>query len=1256
MHRPPRWLAAGAVGALVVGLATPASADPPARPAGPNQAAPAAGPNQPAPAGPSQPTPGAAPARVTLITGDQVDLVPAAPGRTAATVHPGPGRERITFQTVSADGGLRVLPSDVVPYVSAGVLDADLFDVEELVAQGYGDAAQGSLPLIVRYQEPAAGRVRPLAGTTNARPLESINGAAVRVGKGDLDELWGSLRATPAGRTAATGPVRLGAGIARVWLDGRVHPALEHSVPQIGAPAAWAAGRDGSGVRVAVLDTGVDDTHPDLAGRIAEAQDFSGTGSARDGQGHGTHVAATIAGSGAASDGLRKGVAPGAKLLIGKVLDDSGSGYDSSIIAGMEWAAHSGAKVVSMSLGGAPTDGTDPMSQAVDDLTAETGALFVVAAGNEGAPGTVGSPGAASAALTVGAVDRNDALAEFSSRGPRVGDNGLKPEITAPGVGIVAARAAGTSMGTPVDEAYTAASGTSMATPHVAGAAAILAQEHPDWPAGRLKDALVSTAKNNPELTVFEQGGGRVDVARALSQRVYGSATADFARLTSGGAPAERTVTYTNTTGAARTLRLALELRNLDSGAAEADGVSVGASEVTVPAGGSVAVPLRADPAKLDRGTYGGWLVATGPDGVAVRTAVGVTLSGPVHTVTVRALDMAGKPGLASVLTLFGEHPDSDYLGWVPFEAQVRVEEGTYLLESLIEHGAPLDEQVTMVTDPELVVDRDLTVVLDPRKGTPIRIETPKPTEQRAAISFYEHRVFGNGRQVDHGVMTFSTVQQVNVTPTRPVRQGEFEFSSRWQLVAPMVDAQVGKVAGPLDINLLGQSPAPAGRRKLPFVWGGAGTPAELSRARGAAVLVEGSAERAENDQIAAAAAAGAAAVLIVRPADWSAWTVWRPTGERLPIPSMVVAYDDGQRLIAAAKAGRASLNLTLTVDSPYLYDVWQVSKGRVPERIVHRVTAENTAEVTARYGDTGGFDWASEQRFGWRPWQEYSWNDDQRIVRTGTTRQEFVSAGDSWWQQRVLHQLSFMGAGQLTGGLAGEPRRYAADDRETETWYAPVVRPAVPAGAATVPSRTGDTLDLRVAEFVDADGHEGAAGGGEEQDAVQARLSRDGKQIADLAGAWAPVPTTPDAARYRLDVSTQRSSAEWRWGTRTDTAWQFTSARPAGDAARPLPLLQVDYQVPADLRGEVPGNRPHQLGLTLRQPAGVPAPRGTDVRVEVSFDGGKSWRPAPVHGSGTRFTAMVPAGHGTVSLRVHAADRAGNSVDQTVVDAYGLR
>jgi subtilisin family serine protease len=150
-------------------------------------------------------------------------------------------------------------------------------------------------------------------------------------------------------------------------------------------------------------------------------------------------------------------------------------------MAGMSWAVSQHAAIVSMSLGGDPGDGTSPLERAVDELSSTSTTLFVIAAGNSGPePGTITSPGAAASALTVGAVDGTDAMADFSSRGPLI--NGvIKPNIVAPGVNIVAARAAGTSLGDPVDDNYTALSGTSMATPHVAGIAAILKQEHPTW-------------------------------------------------------------------------------------------------------------------------------------------------------------------------------------------------------------------------------------------------------------------------------------------------------------------------------------------------------------------------------------------------------------------------------------------------------------------------------------------------------------------------------------------------------------------------------------------------------------------------------------------------------------------------------------------------------------------------------------------------------------------------------------------------------
>src|SRR5699024_9095690 len=166
-----------------------------------------------------------------------------------------------------------------------------------------------------------------------------------------------------------------------------------------------------------------------------------------DRQGHGTHVASTVLGTGAASDGNYKGVAPGAELVTGKVLADDGFGQESWVIAGMEWAANN-ADIVNMSLSDSvPSDGTDPMSQALNELSENTGTLFVVAAGNAGMEESIGSPSAADAALTVGNVDKSDQLAIISSMGPRIGDMAIKPDLAAPGVDITAARSQYTGSG-----------------------------------------------------------------------------------------------------------------------------------------------------------------------------------------------------------------------------------------------------------------------------------------------------------------------------------------------------------------------------------------------------------------------------------------------------------------------------------------------------------------------------------------------------------------------------------------------------------------------------------------------------------------------------------------------------------------------------------------------------------------------------------------------------------------------------------------
>ncbi len=451
------------------------------------------------------PSPDAQRYTVTLLTGDVVTVVTRRSGCPLISVKPAKP-SGVQVRGCGPDGHARVVPLEAAPLLGS-VLDPKLFDVTTLIQEGYDDASTKELPLIVRQE----------AGLAKGTALKSIGSVALKHPKGTnflqtLGAQAKSLRANTAGTASAL-----------VRLDRRVRVTqsrMDRNLTQVSAPQAWESGHTGKGVKVAVLDTGADFTHPDLAGQVSEQADFTvAGGDASDGHGHGTHVATTIAGTGAAARGERKGVAPEAKLVIGKVLDDHGFGEESDIIAGMEWAA-ARAKVVNMSLGGwEPSDGTDPMSQALNALTAQHGTLFVVASGNDG-PDAISSPAAATEALTVGAVDGNDRLAWFSSHGPVINTRAAKPELVAPGVDIVAGRAAGTSLGRLVDDKYTALSGTSMATPHVAGGAAILAQRYPDWTPAQLKSALVGAVDPLRGNDTYVSGSGRLNVARALKGAV----------------------------------------------------------------------------------------------------------------------------------------------------------------------------------------------------------------------------------------------------------------------------------------------------------------------------------------------------------------------------------------------------------------------------------------------------------------------------------------------------------------------------------------------------------------------------------------------------------------------------------------------------------------------------------------------------------------------------------------------------------------
>jgi serine protease AprX len=307
--------------------------------------------------------------------------------------------------------------------------------------------------------------------------------------------------------------------------DQQVQVLLDKAVPQIGGDKVWTAGYTGKGVKVAVIDTGVDASHPDLNGNkvVAWVDYVNGKTTPYDDHGHGTHVSSTIAGTGNASNGQYKGVAPEASLMEVKVLSAQGSGSDSNIIKGIDWAVQNGAQVISMSLG------SNQHSQSLDDAVTSAvnkGVVVVVAAGNSGPTAkTIASPGDCPDAITVGASDRNDTIASFSSRGPSF-DGSVKPDITNMGVGLWAAKATGTnpSKGT---KYYLPMSGTSMATPMTAGVVALLLQANNTLTPAQVKLVLEKTAKPlGGKVPNNDYGYGRVDAKAAFDYIMTGKVPA----------------------------------------------------------------------------------------------------------------------------------------------------------------------------------------------------------------------------------------------------------------------------------------------------------------------------------------------------------------------------------------------------------------------------------------------------------------------------------------------------------------------------------------------------------------------------------------------------------------------------------------------------------------------------------------------------------------------------------------------------------
>ncbi|MFI2543167.1 S8 family serine peptidase [Streptomyces rochei] len=1164
---------------------------------------------------------------VTLVTGDRVTVGDLGGGRKTVTVERPEGATG-AVHTRSSDGRTTVVPDEALPYLRDGSLDPRLFDIGALLEQGLADSETGELPLIVTYGK--GERAAAPKGAERKRALPSVRGAAVEADKGRT--FWREF-------------TRRGSGVEGVWLDGRVTAAMAESNAQIGTPEAWEAGLTGKGVTVAVLDSGVDAGHPDLAGRVAQSRSFIPGEEVADRNGHGTHVASTVGGSGAASDGKEKGVAPGATLAVGKVLSDEGFGSESEIIAGMEWAARDvDADIVSMSLGSTePSDGTDPMARAVDTLSAETGALFVIAAGNTGSPSSIGSPGAADSALTVGAVDSADRAAWFTSAGPRYGDNALKPDLSAPGVGILAAR----SRLTEGSGDYTSLDGTSMATPHVSGVAALLAERHPDWSGARLKDALMSTARQL-DASAYRLGAGRVSVPDAIGAEITATGSADlgfFSWPYDGNEPVTRTVTYANSSDVDVELRLSV--RGAPEGVA-----TLADTTLTVPAHGTAATTVTGDGSRAPVGTTSGRIVASGADGTPLaHTAFGLVKEEERYTLTVHVKDRSGAatPADLTVQRLAeGVDPVPAHVGDTG-TLKLRLAPGTYSLTSFLDvrgsHGAD-SLGLGFLAAPEVVVDRDREITLDGRELREIGVDVDKRTETRQLLMEYDRTAHGS--DLFGAVQVPLTYDSVFAAPTgRKVTEGDFEYRTVWRLGKPLLEVRgIGEAVVQPGGTLA------EGRRRLPLVDVGDGPFPDGVRGKAVLARLTGDTEPAALAQAAQDAGVTALFVTDDAPGRLTAWWGTADNADR-PLQIATVNAADAERL---RRAGR--VDMTGTRDTPYTYDLSEGHRGAVPDRdLTYEPGRRDLAVLRTGYHaaepTTGG-----EFRYSITDTFPIGLGFKERIAYP-VERTEYVSTGPGQlWHESVT---TADGALEQRSGTV----RYEGGTRTELNWFKPVWHPYLGTGLGWGQQRAGDRLQFNAPGWGDSGpDHTGFGDVWSEGSGMSQTTSvyLDGELVDRRPSSAAYVWDAPAEERtYRLVTETSLDAARWSPATEGRAEWTFRSAATPDDHWTSLPLINLSFDVDTDLAGEVRGGKKARIGIGAAYVAGAPD-TGTigDAALEVSYDAGKTWREVRLRdGAGEaswQGTLNVPRDAEHLSLRASARDDRGGSVTQEILRAATVR
>ena len=687
--------------------------------------------------------------KVTLVTGDVVTVGITKENKTEVlAVEPyDPTKLNRGFRVFEDENGVYVLPNDV----NIKKVDINLFNVKRLIEEGYSNYQTYSTIIILNSEKLVEAQSFVKSTLENNKAGKIVRSFKIIPGT--------SISLVP-GKTFYD--LMLSNYVTKIWLNYKVKVNLNDSVPLIGAPSVWSIGYNGSGIKIAILDTGIDNTHPDFyfpngTSKIKVNIDFTDDNNFSDFVGHGTHVASIAAGTGAASQGKFKGVAPGALLWNVKVLDRYGYGSLDWIISGIEYAAYGPDKtpntgdeadIISMSLGALwPTDGTDPLSLACD-AAADAGRVVVVAAGNDYDYFRIGTPAASRKAITVGASDKYDNIAYFSSRGPTV-DFRIKPDLVAPGVDIIAARSS-TGWFSPIPENsyYTQLSGTSMATPHVSGVVALLLQARAtlfkhlptSLVATGVKDMLISTSKDIG-YDVYTQGGGRVNALAAVStELVPDPATVSLGRVAKN-ATYNFVVTFYNVGASNITISLTPKLYSIWYNYNATNNVKLNSTTLQIPVNGSKAVDVTVN-TTLPAGFYSGVLTTNYTVGGSyVHTIFGFTT---FNKIDVTFLGLDGSPLANAFVGAFKANATyQEYKAWYPIwwiwnftdsngKASLYTLDGIYYI---VGSDGGESNYASAYAINKGYVNRDVTTTLDLRLSHKVSYVPPAPNQVVAWLS-----------------------------------------------------------------------------------------------------------------------------------------------------------------------------------------------------------------------------------------------------------------------------------------------------------------------------------------------------------------------------------------------------------------------------------------------------------------------------------------------------------------------------------------